>query len=172
MQFCRVSCLLLSCCCCCYCLPASSKPFPWEAVRLLTAQLPHSASYQIAAPAPTSACPSQTWFILCWKPQCIPGTPTQSCKDIGYIQLWGDVWGCEGYKGEDEFFKKYFHWDNDVNFITLLTFTIVCLKKLQIPMKNYRWGVKKLCAPKWRFWSRMRQTDSVEIIQIIFQWNK
>lgn len=57
LQCCRVSCLLLPCCCCCW-HPASSKPFPWDALRLLTAQLPRSASYQTAAPAPTSASPS------------------------------------------------------------------------------------------------------------------
>lgn len=56
LQFCRVSCLLLSYCCCWH--PASIKPFPWDALRLLTALLPRSASYQTAAPAPTSASPS------------------------------------------------------------------------------------------------------------------
>lgn len=56
MQFCRVSGLLLSCCCCCH--PASSKAFPWEALRLRTAQLSCSANSQSAALALTSACPS------------------------------------------------------------------------------------------------------------------
>lgn len=76
--------------------------------------------------------------------------PQYRAAKTGYIELWGDVWGCEGYRGEDCLvFFKYFHQDNEVNFRMLLIFTIVCLKKLQVPMKNYRWGVKKWCAQKW-----------------------
>lgn len=62
---------------------------------------------------------------------------TLNCEMFGLWEMWG--WGLGFF---------YFQQDNEVNFRTLLTFTTVHLKNLQVPMKNYRWDVKKWCTQK------------------------